>query len=119
MEVINKPEAPKPEKKGHPPQGGQPLVGGKGWWVRGKETKIGFFAGRFAFVTVGAMLVVMTLISIFMLWVSLNEPYLQPNIVDDSLHVNKIYLQIEGESAYHELAIGNQPVDLVPQEVTQ
>jgi hypothetical protein len=125
MQVLKKPEtegkenSPKIAKKSIQPQPGQPLVGGGGWWVRGKETKAGFFAGRAAFVIVGAMLVVMTLISVFMLWVSLNEPYLQPSVVDETLHQNKVYLQFEGESFYHELAEGDQPANIVPEEVTQ
>ena len=116
MEVMDKPGAPQPPKKG---QVGQPLVGGGGWWVRGRETKVVFFAGRFAFVVVGTMFTVMVIISFFMLWVSFNEPYLQPSVVDDTLHQNKTYLQFEGENFYHELALGNQPADIVADEVTQ
>lgn len=126
MQVISKPgsggNAPKPPKKDRTDQANQPeqpLMGGGGWWVRGRETKIGFFAGRFAFVVVGAMVIIMTLISVFMLWVSFNEPYLQPSVVDETLHQNKTYLQFEGESIYHELALGNQPADIIADEVTQ
>jgi len=117
MKVLDRPEEPSRAKTSPAP--GDPLMGGGGWWVRGKESKLGFFAGRFAFVIVGTMLAVATLISFFMLWVSWNEPYLQPNILDDTLHVGKIYLQYDGETVYHELAMGNQPIDLTNAEVTQ
>ncbi len=125
MAVVRKPETgegsppPPQNQKPAPPQPGDPLFGGGGWWVRGKETKVGFLAGRFAFIAVGTMLIIATLISFFMLWVSLNEPYLQPNVIDDTLHVNKVYLQIDGENGYRELAIGNQPITLDPIEITQ
>ncbi len=113
MQLLDRPESggnPKPEK---------PLLGGGGWWVRGKETRAGFFAGRILFVIVGTMFVIMTLTSVFMLWVSWNEPYLAPSITDESLHVNKIYLQYEGETVFHELAQGNTPASLLDSEITQ
>lgn len=115
MEVLNRPEAG--DEKPRKPE--QTQSNADGWWVRGKETKIGFFAGRFAFVIVGTMLIVAVIISVFMLWVSWNEPYLQPFITDDALHVNKIYIQMDGEGTYRELAMGNQPIELNQAEITQ
>lgn len=123
MNVVNRQEAEKPHQKSPSPEKGfsrsESLMGGGGWWVKGKETPLGFFAGRFAFVIVGSMVIIMTLISCFMLWVSTNEPYLQPSITDETLHVNKVYLQFDGSTTFQELAMGNQPADIIDAEVLQ
>lgn len=91
----------------------------RGLLYGGRETKIGYFAGRFAFVMVGTMFTVMVLFSFFMTWVGVNEPYLQPYVVNDKLYQDKIYLEVEGETTYRELIVVTQPGIYDQREITQ
>ncbi len=112
MQVMEK---PKPEEDSNPPpQPSKGLLYGKG-----RENKIGYFAGRFAFVVVGTMFVVMVLFSFLMLWVSMNEPLLTPYVNNDKLYQDKIFLQVDGETSYRELVIVTQPGDYDQREITQ
>ena len=108
MQVLDRPtqdeEPPRPRKKG--------LLYG------GKENRVGFFAGRFAFVVVGTMFVVMVVFSVFMLWVSMNSDYLQPFVPNDALYQDKIYLQVEGETTYRELIMVTEPGTYDQHEIT-
>lgn len=117
MEVINKPELEPAVQEAN--QAVQPAPSAKkGWLYRGKENRLGFFAGRFAFVMVGTMFTVMVLFSFFMLWVGMNEPYLQPFVMNDALYQDKIYLQVDGETTYRELIVVTQPGLYDQREIT-
>jgi hypothetical protein len=115
MQVIDAPKTgqgdgrpdPIPPKKKH------------GLLYGGRENKIGFIAGRFAFVMVGTMFGVMILFSLIMVVVGLNEPYLQPFVVNDKLYQDKIYLLVDGETTYREVIIVTQPGDYDQKEITQ
>ncbi len=117
MQVIDK---PKTGGDGQPENG--PLTASaprkKGLIYGGKENRIGFFAGRFAFVVVTSMFLIMVLFSGFMLWVSMNSDYLQPFVPNDALYQDKIYLQVDGESTYRELIVVTQPGDYDQHEIT-
>ncbi|HEX2913932.1 MAG TPA: hypothetical protein VH186_24220 [Chloroflexia bacterium] len=115
MEVLNKPES---QSESEQPQPGAARKR-RGLLYGGRESKLGFFAGRFAFVVVGTMFVVMVIFSLFMLWVTMNEPYLQPYVINDKLYQDKVYLQVDGESTYRELIIATQPGDYDQKEITQ
>ncbi len=124
MEVLNKPELG--EGEGQPESHGitasntsvsKPKK--KGLLYGGRENKVGFIAGRAAFVLVGTMFLVMVLFSFLMLFVSINEPYLQPFVVNDKLYQDKIYLQVDGEATYRELIVVTQPGDYDQREITQ
>lgn len=88
-------------------------------WGTGRESTVGFFAGRFIFVVVGTLFLVMVLFSFFMTWVAANEPYLQPYVLNDKLYQDKIYLQVEGEATYREIIIATQPGNYDQKEITQ
>ena len=114
MQVIDPPKTGQGDgRPDPPPQKKHGLLYG------GRETKIGFFAGRLAFVLVGAMLGVMVLFSLIMLFVGVNEPYLQPYVMNDKLYQDKIYLKVDGETTYRELIIATQPGEYDQQEITQ
>ena len=113
MQVLDKPES---GEGGNPP----PPRRSKGlFYGPGRENRVGFFAGRFAFVIVGTMFVVMVLFSIFMLWVSMEEPYLQPYVENDQLYQDNIYLQVDGESTFRQVVIVTEPGNYDQQEITQ
>lgn len=117
MEVLNRPELDDQDEQ--PSANATRPAPGKGLLYRGKESKLGFFAGRFAFVMVGTMFTVMVLFSGFMIWVGVNEPYLQPYVVNDKLFQDKIYLQVDGEANYRELIMVTQPGQYDQREITQ
>jgi hypothetical protein len=113
MQVIDPPKTGQGDGRPDPPKKKRGLLYG------GRENKVGFFAGRFAFVMVGTMFTVMVLFSLLMLFVGLNEPYLQPFVVNDKLYQDKIYLLVDGETTYRELVIVTQPGDYDQKEITQ
>ncbi len=115
MEVLNKPETP-----GTPPPDNRKPGKVKQEFPRPKKPLWALILGRAAFVIVGTMFVTMTIFSVLTLIITANEPYLAPNIVDDQLHQDKIYIQIDGENFYRELVvIRDQPADPEDREVTQ
>ncbi len=113
MQVLNRPPTEDDGNRPPPSRRSKGLLYGPG-----RENRVGFFAGRFAFVIVGTMFVVMVLFSILMLWVGMNEPYLQPFVENDQLYQDKIYLQVEGESTFRELIVVTQPGDYDQREIT-
>jgi hypothetical protein len=88
-------------------------------WGTGRENVVGFLVGRFVFVVVGTMFIVMVLFTIFMTVVAVNEPYLTPYVENDKLYQDKIYLQVEGETTYREIIIAMQPGNYDQREITQ
>lgn len=115
MQVIDPPQTGQGDGRPDPP----PPQKKHGLLYGGRETKIGFFAGRAAFVLVGTMFVVMTIFSLIMLFVGVNEPYLQPFVMNDKLYQDKIYLQVDGETTYRELIIVTEPGEYDQKEITQ
>jgi hypothetical protein len=116
MQVIDSPKTGQGDGKGKPPDQKQKK---HGLLYGGKETKIGFFAGRIAFVIVGAMFGAMLFFTVIMLLVSINEPYLTPYVENDKLYQDKIYLKVDGEPNYRELILVTEPGDYDQKEITQ
>ncbi len=116
MQVIDPPKPGQGDSKGSP---ASPDKKKHGLLYGGKETKLGFFAGRIAFVIVGTMLGAMLFFTIIMLLVSINEPYLSPYVENDKLYQDKIYIKVDGEATYRELVIVTEPGDYDQKEITQ
>ena len=117
MEVIDPPKTGQGDDKNKPAPPAPPKK--HGLLYGGKETKVGFFLGRFAFVIVGAMFGAMLFFTVIMLLVSINEPYLTPYVENDKLYQDKIYIKVDGETNYRELILVTEPGNYDQQEITQ
>ena len=117
MQVIDPPKTGQGDGKDKPTPPTPPKK--HGLLYGGKETKLGFFAGRIAFVIVGAMLGAMLFFTIIMLLVSINEPYLTPYVDNDKLYQDKIYINLDSEPTYREVIIATEPGNYDQQEITQ
>jgi hypothetical protein len=84
-----------------------------------KLVMFGVFFQKFGFVATSTMFVVMVFFTAIMTWVAWNEPHLSPNVVDDQLHQDTVYIKFDDENVYHELARTTESANLDPSEVTQ
>jgi|GEM_PF-2058550 len=127
MEVINKPDTLNDEQPGHnnngitpPPPNDPPKTDKNDKFPHPKKSLPALILGRAVFVIVGAMFIIMCIFSVLELIVTSNQPYLVPNVVDQSLHQDAAYLQIEGENYFREIVvIRDRPADPEDREVTQ
>jgi hypothetical protein len=123
MEVIHKPDIEQPDSSsgGNPPPNNDRLNTGrkdKPPFRRGSRTVV--ILRSVAFVMCGAMFIIAMLFTALTLFVTSNQPYLAPNVQDEILHQDKVYIKFDDENFYRDLVIIRSKIaDPEDREVTQ